>query len=86
MPRVFSAFKMAARRRRWQTASTIHKLANHKARCHFETIKFSNISGDVLNVEKILGTRLKFGGGFAHVKKETTAVSNKILNKCAFCF
>ena len=49
------------------------KLANHKTRCQFETIKISNIVGDtcpivcqgllraaIFYVEKTLGTRLKY--------------------------
>ena len=44
---LLAAFKMAAWRRSWQLSrSCDHELANHKSRCHFETIKISNIFGD----------------------------------------
>ena len=47
LPRIFSAFNMAAWRRPWQTADHVsHELANHKARYQFKTIKLSNVFGD----------------------------------------
>ena len=42
--KVFSMFKMVAQRRPWQ--NTDHVSINHKACCHFERIKISNIFGD----------------------------------------